>query len=352
MEGATGHLKMVRWCSTVFRTFGVVVCLCLVARPLTAAEPAGRGIERLEESEWGDVMKTLGGRQLWGDMYAFHEWRIQRHVVTGHYRLLDGNDFRHASGRLEDCRQKLDEITRARELEPMKGKAVILLHGIIRSSKSFPKMRARLREEGYHVVGFDYPSTQISIPEAAAFLDRVVKSMPEVEEINFVVHSMGGLVVRAWLAGYEDERIGRMVMLGTPNQGACMADKLQRNILYKALYGPAGQQLVSGDESFIAKLPVPEFEFAIIAGARGEEIGWNPLIPGDDDGTISVECSRLPGATDFSTVYCLHSFLMNDAHAVDQTARFLTTGRLRAEGDPQPIPRPEPAGEPAESVSP
>ena len=31
-------------------------------------------------------MKTFGGRQFWGDLYYFHEWRIQQNELTKHHR--------------------------------------------------------------------------------------------------------------------------------------------------------------------------------------------------------------------------------------------------------------------------
>lgn len=283
-------------------------------------------------------MKTLGGRQFWGDVQFYDNFRIQQNVLTGHYRLLDRDDYRHASGSLETCRAKLDTIRVQHKLPAMKGKAVIVIHGIVRSSKSFGKMRKRLESEGYRVFGFDYPSTRVGIPQSAEFLQKAVRSLEGIEEIDFVVHSMGGLIVRAYLAREQDPRIRRMVMLGVPNNGARLADKLKKNPLYKLIYGPAGQQMVSDKDGFTRKLPIPRFDFAIIAGARGTLNGYNPLVPGDDDGTVSVSSARLPGAADFMTVKCLHSFLMSDADAIDATVRFLKSGRLRETGEPHAIP--------------
>ena len=287
--------------------------------------------------------KTFGGRQFWGDVAYFHDWRIQKNVFFGQYRLLDGDDERHCSGTLEECQAELAVIRKKRNLPPMKGKAVILAHGIIRSSKSFGSMREELEKQGYLVVGFDYPSTQISITDAAEHLASVVESLEGIEQIDFVVHSLGGLVVRAYLAKQTDKRIQRMVMMGVPNRGAKMADHIQTNLLYKLFYGPAGQQLGSGEDGLIAKLPTPKFEFAMIAGSKGTINGYNPLVPGDDDGTVSITSTRLPGAADFLTVRCLHSFLMFNDTAVAATVRFLETGRLREKGEPHPIPRPKPA---------
>ena len=97
--------------------------------------------------------------------------------------------------------------------------------------------------------------------------------------------------------------------------------------------------MVTDADSTIAKLPTPDFEFAVIAGHRGTEDGYNPLIPGDDDGMVSVASTRLPGAADFLTVTSLHLWLLSHADAIAATTRFLTSGRLREDGDPQPVPR-------------
>ena len=244
-------------------------------------------------------LPTLGGRQFWGDVYYCGGWRIQHHVLTGHYRLLDPDDVRQAWGTEAACRNKLERVRRKGRLTADAGRVVIVVHGIIRSSKSFSRMRVALEREGYTVIGFDYPSTQVTIRDSADYLRRVVEGLTEASEINFVVHSMGGLIVRTYLQQGTDPRIRRMVMLGVPNQGANMANIVQRNPLFKLLFGPAGQQLIEDPEGFIAGLPTPKFEFAIIAGARGTDDGWNPLIDGDDDGTVEVENTKLRGASDF-----------------------------------------------------
>jgi pimeloyl-ACP methyl ester carboxylesterase len=289
-------------------------------------------------SHWNVPMKTLGGRQFWGDVRFFHDWRIQHNILDGHYRLLDGDDVRHAWGTREECERRLEEIRRDRKLPPMSGRAVILVHGLIRSSKSFDPMKAELEKAGYRVFGFDYPSTRVEIPAAAEYLKQCVASLDGMTEINFVVHSMGGLVVRASLRDDPDPRIGRIVMLAVPNLGARMANLLQRHTLYRLVYGPAGQQLIEDEDGFISQLPIPACEFALIAGARGTPAGYNPLIPGDDDGTISLACTRLPGAKDFMTVGALHSFLMSDPTVIAATVRFLRTGALRESGKTEPIP--------------
>jgi pimeloyl-ACP methyl ester carboxylesterase len=281
-------------------------------------------------------MKTMGGRQFWGDVKFFRGWRIQQNVFTEHYRLLDPQDNRYTSGSLKKCNDKLEELKVKLELPPMSGKAVICIHGITKSSKTFAAMRPSLEKAGYTVVGFDYPSTRIDIEQAGVYLDRVIQSLDGIERIDFVVHSMGGLVVRSWYKNHDDARIRRLVMLGTPNRGAEMADMLRTNAAYRLIMGPAGQELVTGNGSPIARLPVPPCEFGIIAGGRGAE-GYNPLVTGDNDLIVSVDSTRLTGAEDFLVVRSLHHFLTSNPEAIEATVRFLETGHFRKSGPRKPI---------------
>ncbi len=289
------------------------------------------------------AMKTLGGGQFWGDVVFFHGWHIQQNVFTRHYRLLDGHDHRHASGTLEQCREKLEQIKVEQKLTPMTGRGVVLIHGLLRSSKCMTTMAAALNEAGYRTFQFDYPSTQVSIPDAAEYLHQTIESLTGIEELSIVAHSMGGLVTRAYFAEHHDPRFRRVVMLGTPNHGAELADLVHQNFLVRAAAGPGGRQLVTDSKGLIRSLPAPKCEFAIIAGARHNPAGWNPLIPGDDDGTVTVASTRLIGAADFSTVQTTHTAMLRNSEAIGQTLRFLHEGRLSAERAAEAIvAKPEP----------
>jgi pimeloyl-ACP methyl ester carboxylesterase len=285
-------------------------------------------------------MKTLGGREFWGDVAHFHEWRIQHNVVTKHYRLIDGTDTRRAWGTREQCQAALDEIKREQKLPKMSGVGVILIHGITRSSKSMSAFREPLMKAGFHVFPFDYPSTRVEIPESADYLRQVIDSLEGIESLHIIAHSMGGIVTRAYMMNRPDPRLKRLVMIGSPNSGAELADLMSdnANFVFKPILGPAGQQLVTDPDGLIARLPTPTCDFAVIAGGRGGN-GFNPLIPGDDDGIVSVASTRLSGAADFLQVSSLHLRLLKSPEAINSAVRFLKTGKLREEGDPQPIPR-------------
>jgi hypothetical protein len=128
-------------------------------------------------------------------------------------------------------------------------------------------------------------------------------------------------------------------MLGTPNQGAEIADRLHQWKPYQVLLGRPGQELISGEGSLVEGLPKPAVEFAIVAGGFGDDDGVNPWVTGDDDGTVGVRSTRLPGAHDYLIVpKVLHHNLLGDRRVVLATLRFVREGHLRADGRRQPIP--------------
>ncbi len=170
--------------------------------------------------------KTIGGKQFWADVWFFHDWRIQRHALTGHHRLLDGANRRHHSGTYEACREKMDDIRTRDKLPAMQGKAVIVLHGLFRTRTSMLSLSQAVRDTGeYTPFCVSYPTTRGSIEMHARSLDNVIRSLDGVTEINFVAHSLGNLVVRHWLKDLAEEgralpdgqSFGRMVMLAPPN---------------------------------------------------------------------------------------------------------------------------------------
>ncbi|HVX12417.1 MAG TPA: alpha/beta fold hydrolase [Pirellulales bacterium] len=288
--------------------------------------------------------QTLGGVQLWADELCFSNWRIQRNAVTGHYRLLDGEDLRYARGSFETCMEKLEEIKTERKLPPMKGRAVIVLHGLAGYRRAMQPLADYLEENGpFTVFNVAFPSTRGDIGEHAQTLGAVVSHLDGIEEINFVGHSLGNLVIRRYLGdtsadGHKpDPRIKRFVMLAPPNHGASAALMLEDHELIAALLGGSASELGAGWSEVEKTLAVPSCEFGIIAGGRGKEKGYNPLMEGDNDGLLTVATTKLVGARDFILVPAIHQFTMLNADAQRYTLNFLLKGYFVSPEDRQPI---------------
>lgn len=297
----------------------------------------------LRASDDDSGVPTLGGKQLWADEVFFHDWHIQRNVFTGHYRLLDGSQHRHASGTLDQCRARLEEIRRERNLPPMAGPAVIVMHGLMRSSAAMAQMSRMLREQGkYTVFNVGYPTTRGTVEEHAARLRGIIAGLDGVTELNFVAHSLGNIVIRCYLGeGKPDPRIKRMVMLGPPNNGARLAEMLTRTGVFELVAGKAGSQLAKGWTELTPKLATPECEFAIIAGGRGDAKGYNPVLKGDNDLIVDVESTRLAGAADFAVLPVIHATMMDDPQVHEYTLRFLQQGHFVSAAARDSIPRPK-----------
>ena len=301
-----------------------------------AEEVAG---ERAPQTEQKSVLNldspTFGGMQFWTDQLVFHEWRIQRHAVSGHCRLLDDKNVRRKWGSFEDCVQDLEKSKQQLQLPPLKPRVVLVLHGLIRSRDSMDGLCNYLREQGdFTVLNVSYASTRGELADHAAALAKIVEGLKGVREINFVAHSLGNLVVRHYLSDRAQRlgtdsgkvRIGRVVMLAPPNNGAEMARRFQDNAIFQTVWGASGKELATKWVDLEKHLAVPSGEFGIIAGGRGNNDGRSPLIAGDDDFVVGVEETRLPGATDFLVLPVLHGSIMADSKVQECTLRFLESG--------------------------
>jgi len=194
------------------------------------------------------------------------------------------------------------------------------------------KLESELLKGNFTVINVKYPSREHTIERLAEeAITPALGKCPLAERINFVTHSLGGILVRQYTSNHVIARLHRVVMLGPPNKGSEVVDKLGNFPGFHFVNGDAGLQLGTGELSVPNKLGNANFDVGIIAGTKS--INWilSTLIPNTDDGKVSVERTKLDGMNDHIEMPVTHPFMMKDDNVIAQVFYYLKHGRFRRE---------------------
>lgn len=212
----------------------------------------------------------------------------------------------------------------------------VLLHGIRGSGKIMKLMEVSLKKEGYEALNISYESTSKPMEELVedirAALDK--KGVTDYSRVDFVGHSMGGLLIRELLRdkAQRPANLGGVVMMGSPNAGSEAADRMKDWDLFKWIYGPAGQQLTTEFQRQAKDGLSVDYKLGIIASADNTGHYWvRELIPGENDGLVSVESTKLDGMDDHVKIEAPHSVMPLMPEVIRQVIHFLDKGKFDTE---------------------
>ena len=320
------------------RTIATIVALCGC---LTGPFPA-RGSDRpqpaVEERDWFAGFRAAADAIEWSDQRVEHDWRLQRRAKSDDWRLLDPRDRVVASGSGKECLAALESRRKAGEIPAVGREAVLVLHGLGEGRHSMQPLVDHLRDAvAGTVMAVGYASPRAGIDDHARSLAAVVGSLPKESLVSFVGHSLGGIVIRRWMAMADRDavaRVGRVVMLGSPNRGSDLAKMASRIWIVSLVADGAARELAVDWDRVEGSLAVPPCPFGIVAGGRGDDRGYSDLLEGDDDAVVRVEETRLEGADDFLLLPVRHAAMMKSEPVQRATAEFLRSGRFAPAGRP------------------
>lgn len=209
---------------------------------------------------------------------------------------------------------------------------VVLLHGLGRSPLAMTPLAWRLERAGLRAVNIGYTAARRPLTETVT---RVVERLDEAlagvtGPVHFVTHSLGGVLVRAYLAA-RPRPGARIVQLAPPNQGARLAEALRGVALARGVLGQTLHDLGVEPDGGAPRLRLPRLEgvdIGVIAGGRGAVRGYGPWLPEDNDMVVCVRETWLPEACDWILVPRLHTFIMNAKDVHENVLAFLRDGRF------------------------
>lgn len=204
---------------------------------------------------------------------------------------------------------------------------IIYVHGLWMNGADGLVLRRRLaRDSGMKTHAFHYRSVASSMSDIAARLGEFARGL-RAERLHFVGHSLGGLVIYRTLEHVTDLPPGRVVFLGTPAVASRAAlGAAERLASASKLLGRCVAEELLTEQSRCWEI---DRQLGIIAGTRRVGLGHLfTTLDGDNDGTVAVSETRLPGATDFITLPVGHMGLLMSVRVTREICRFLEEGRF------------------------
>lgn len=185
---------------------------------------------------------------------------------------------------------------------------VILLHGIYGKNTDMSHIAKRLEAQGYYGINVQYPTADDTIqvmtekyiaPEIRKTVEKAEKINARRREnnqkelkINFVVHSMGSVVLRHYLKENRLENLGKTVFISPPTHGTHLSDIALARWL-KWMLGPAVEQISTKSGSFVNSLGEPDYMCYVMIGNKTNNPLYSMIIKGKDDGMVPVSTAEI-----------------------------------------------------------
>ena len=195
-------------------------------------------------------------------------------------------------------------------------KNVVLIHGLYMPTLTMKVLANRLESKGYSVHVFGYNT--LDFGSAAAKLNAFVGArFSAQDDVHFVGHSMGGLVIRDYFDKFKPVfNDSSVVTIGSPHSGA-MCARFLKKFKTSFILGRSVEALSTGLE----QKPVHP-DFGVIVGTCNAGLGYIIGMKGGD-GLVSLDDAKFEYAKETTFINREHIALIYSKTVVEQVHSFI-----------------------------
>lgn len=161
----------------------------------------------------------------------------------------------------------------------------ILIHGFFRNNKDMKSIEIALQAANKDVISVNLPTTFSSFSNCVNKLIFETKHIFTMyKSINFVVHSLGGLILLDFLRKTKHSNIKKCVFISTPFKGTFLANIANFIPLYSRIFKTIPVLKINRDEITCAT----DAEIMLIAGDKASCFLGKLFLDGQNDGLVEV----------------------------------------------------------------
>lgn len=207
----------------------------------------------------------------------------------------------------------------------MKREVTVLIHGFNKSKSDMLYIEAGLKSAGFEVLSVSLPTTFCSLEQCCNSLFLQIKEIVDsADMVNYVAHSMGGLITRYFIDSMGQTNVGKCVFIATPHGGSKLASIASFIPLYSTIFKPI-KDLIPG-LSYRDFGSDKNFKIGVIAGCQNDGIIGRLFMSRQSDGRVEISAVKTNDMDDFVIVPYGHSDIHHNSKTLLLVKNFLSTG--------------------------
>ncbi|MCL2232131.1 MAG: alpha/beta fold hydrolase [Treponema sp.] len=210
-------------------------------------------------------------------------------------------------------------------MDDLNEKIAILCHGFNKSHNDMYFLSAGLKKRGINNIAVNLPLTFRSFDDCVdSFHAQIHDTVKTFKTVNFVGHSMGGLIIRSYINNYGPENIKRCVFIATPHRGSDIA-KIAGNLpFYRSIVKPIHALQPSRENNYL--LANKAIEIGLIAGSKNNALFGKLFLSRESDGRVDVRSASSADAKDMRVLPYGHKEIHHKEEVLNLTVNFLENG--------------------------